>query len=104
MSRVTFLPFNVTLNAEKGQTILDLAFENDIILEHNCGGLCACTSCRVLIHKGSELLNEKSAGEIFLLNEGNFNDKNTRLGCQCIIIKENDKEIIVEIPQNISNE
>lgn len=98
MQKVIFLPFNSVVYGEKGKTLLDLAFENDILIEHNCGGLCACISCRVLVLKGSTLLNEKSEDEKNMLTDEGFTEENLRLSCQCKIINESDEEIIVEIP------
>jgi ferredoxin, 2Fe-2S len=99
MPIVLFLPLNVKLTALKGKCILDLAFENDLVIEHNCGGLCACTSCKVLIEKGMHLLKEKSENEFYVLSKEGFEDVNYRLSCQCIIEKDSNEEIVVRIPQ-----
>ena len=98
MQKVIFLPLNTVVNGEKGKTLLDLAFENDIVIEHNCGGLCACTSCRVLIKKGMLLLKEKSKEENELLIDAEFSTEENRLSCKCEIISESGEDIIVEIP------
>ncbi|MFA5405214.1 MAG: 2Fe-2S iron-sulfur cluster-binding protein [Ignavibacteria bacterium] len=98
MARVIFLPLNFIVIASKGRSLLDLAFENDIVIEHNCGGLCACTSCRVIIIRGMSLLKEKSEKEKEILCEAGFIENEHRLSCQCIIDKESEEEIIVEIP------
>src|SRR5262245_23358810 len=50
-------------NVEPGQTILDLALKNDIDLHHNCGGVCACTTCHVYIEKGMDHIDEISDKE-----------------------------------------
>lgn len=99
MAKVIFLPLNFTVNASKGKSLLDLAFENDIVIEHNCGGLCACTSCRVIIKKGMSLLKRKSGEEKNLLCNAGFIENEHRLSCMCIITEDEEKEIIVGIPQ-----
>ena len=99
MPKVVFLPLNFAVSASKGKSLLDLAFENDIIIEHNCGGLCACTSCRVVIKKGISLLKEISDEEKDILSNAGFKNNDNRLSCQCIIEKETIDEIVVEIPQ-----
>jgi 2Fe-2S ferredoxin len=100
MPKVTFLPSGKTIEAPAGKSLLDLAFENDIIIEHNCGGLCACTSCRTVIIEGSEFLTEKNDEEKRLLDESGFSERNNRLSCCCIIKDSfNEQEIIAEIPQ-----
>lgn len=99
MQKVVFLPLNFEVLASKGKSLLDLAFENDIVIEHNCGGLCACTSCRVIIKKGLSLLSEKNEQEKEILSSAGFYDERYRLSCQCIIVKESNEKIIVGIPQ-----
>lgn len=98
MQKVVFLPSNSVALGEKGKTLLDLAFENDIVIEHNCGGLCACTSCRILIKKGSNSLSKKSGQEAEILNSAGFTGEENRLSCRCEIINESGEEIIAEIP------
>ena len=39
-------------NVEAGQTLLEIALKNDIELHHNCGGVCACTTCHLYIERG----------------------------------------------------
>jgi len=99
MSKVIFLPFYSVITGSKGKNLLDLAFENDIVIEHNCGGLCACTSCRVLIKKGMHLLKTKSVDEKEMLINSGFSEDEYRLSCQCTINVDSDEEIIAYIPQ-----
>lgn len=99
MQEVIFLPSNISVFASVGKSLLDLAFENDIIIEHNCGGVCACTSCRVIIEKGLEILRKKSEDEVYLLSKEGFTEERFRLSCQCIIEKESNEKIIIRIPE-----
>lgn len=98
MPNVVFLPLGISVFAKVGQSILDLAFENDIVIEHNCGGLCACNSCRVIIKKGMHLLKKISKEEKYILSNSGFLNSCDRLSCQCIIKKNSNEDIIVEIP------
>ena len=50
-------------NVEPGQTLLELALKNDIELHHNCGGVCACTTCHIYIDKGMDFIDELSEKE-----------------------------------------
>ena len=60
--KVTFLPLNKTVEVDdekypladhgKPGSLLDIALANDIHLEHNCGGSCACTTCHVIVQGG----------------------------------------------------
>jgi 2Fe-2S ferredoxin len=57
--RVTFLPEGKTVEFEFGampyqhhgkpMSFLDVAENNDIFLDHACGGVCACTTCHLWI-------------------------------------------------------
>lgn len=100
MPEVIFLPSGIIVNAVKGKSLLDLAFENDIIIEHNCGGLCACTSCKVIIKDGMNLIEKKTEEEKRLLSDAGFTRDEYRLSCCCKITVDTEvQKIIVEIPQ-----
>lgn len=45
------------------QSILEIAEDHDIHLNHNCGGVCACSTCHVYIEQGEEYLEEISDKE-----------------------------------------
>jgi len=48
----------VTLeNIEAGQSLLEIALTNDIELHHNCGGVCACSTCHLYVEKGAASRN-----------------------------------------------
>lgn len=100
MPEVIFLPSGISVKAVKGKSLLDLAFENDIIIEHNCGGLCACTSCKVIVKDGISLLEKKTGEETRLLSDAVFGEEEYRLSCCCKITVDSEvQKIIVEIPQ-----
>lgn len=94
MPKVTFLPVNKTVEAEEGQSLLDVAMDNDIRLEHNCGGNCACSTCHVVVKEGMEKLSHKTEEEQDELEEAEGLTSTSRLGCQSKIYG----DIIVEIP------
>src|SRR4030065_146991 len=60
--KITFLPQNVAIEVEEGKSILDIALEHDIELDHNCGGNCACTTCHVIVKDGMNNLSEAEDG------------------------------------------
>lgn len=102
MARVTFKfedkqPTVVVENVEVGLSILEVTEEHDIHLNHNCGGVCACSTCHVYIHQGEDVLEEISDKEEDFIDRATNPKLNSRLGCQCIIL-EDDADIIVEIP------
>ncbi len=63
MPKVTFLPINQTFDAQKGESILDVAIANDVPLQHACGGFCACTTCHVVVKSGGEHLSDMEDDE-----------------------------------------
>jgi ferredoxin, 2Fe-2S len=104
--RVIFLPMNRTAEFELGklpyrlhgkeQSILDVALNFDIPLEHACGGSCACTTCHVIVRRGEELLSDVEDDEADKVEEAAGLTLHSRLGCQCQIVRAG--EIVVEIP------
>jgi 2Fe-2S ferredoxin len=84
-------------NIEEGFTILEAAEENDVHLSHNCGEVCACSTCHVYVHSGDEFLEEISDKEEDFIDRAINPRLESRLGCQCVIL-EKDAVIEVEIP------
>jgi 2Fe-2S ferredoxin len=76
----------VTLtNVEAGDSILEIALSNNIELHHNCGGVCACSTCHVYIEKGDEFLPEITDREEDFIDRAVSPRLNSRLGCQCVL-------------------
>jgi ferredoxin, 2Fe-2S len=92
--KVTFLPFNKTVEAKEGDSILDVALDNDIDLQHNCGGACACSTCHVILKVGFDNLSEMEDNEGDQLDEAEGLTIYSRLGCQAKI----HGDLVVEIP------
>lgn len=82
MPKVTFLPRNITVEAREGESILDVALNNDIPLAHACGGFCACTTCHVQVKSGDKNLSEKEDDEDERLDRATGVTLHSRLGCQ----------------------
>ena len=86
MPQLTILPQNMTVNAKAGDTILDAALDNGIELSHECGGNCACVTCRVIILAGAECLSALEDVEADRLSDAAENGAALfRLGCQAIL-------------------
>lgn len=106
MVRLTFMPSGKSVEFEAGklpyqdhgkpQSILDVAINCGLHLEHACGGNCACTTCHVVVKKGKELLSECTEEEADRLDTAAGLQLNSRLGCQAVIEKPG--EVVVEIP------
>lgn len=91
---VTFQPQNIIAEGEEGDSILNIAIEHDIPLDHNCGGNCACTTCHVIVKKGMESLSGIDEDEEDMLDKAKDLTLTSRLGCQAHVYG----DVIVEIP------
>jgi len=88
----------VTLtNIEDGQSLLEVALKNKIELHHNCGGVCACSTCHLYVEKGDTFLEELSDREEDFIDRAVNPKLNSRLGCQCLL-HEGSGEVAVTIP------
>jgi 2Fe-2S ferredoxin len=84
-------------NAEADVSILEIAEDNGVHLNHNCGGVCACSTCHIYVEKGDEFLEEISDKEEDFVDRAINPRLESRLACQCIILEE-DAVVEVEIP------
>jgi len=84
----------ISVQGAEGETLLDLALENNVELHHNCGGVCACTTCHVYIDAGMGLLPEMSEREEDYIDRAINPKLNSRLACQCEI----KGDVILTIP------
>jgi 2Fe-2S ferredoxin len=94
MPKVRFLPLDVEVEVPEGKTILDAALDNNIKIDHNCGGNCACSTCHVIVEQGNDTLNEQSEDEEDMLDEVEELHDTSRLACQCKITA----DLVVRIP------
>lgn len=86
MSRCTFLPGEVHVEAEMGCTLLDAALAHGVDLPHECGGNCACTTCHVVVERGAEHLTAMEEVEQDRLSTAEGRTASSRLGCQAIVL------------------
>ena len=86
-----------TVLAESGYSILEITEQHDIHLNHNCGGVCACSTCHLYVLQGDEFLEELSEKEEDFIDRAINPRIESRLGCQCIIL-EDDAVVKVQIP------
>lgn len=75
----------VTVEASPGDSILDAALDNGINLHHNCGAVCACSTCHVFVDSGMESLPEITDKEEDFIDRAIGPRINSRLACQCIL-------------------
>ena len=83
--------------AASGESVLDVALNNGIKLQHNCGGVCGCSTCHIYVDKGLEELPDISDKEEDFIDRAISPRINSRLACQCVLPAEQ-LEIVVTIP------
>lgn len=82
------------VKAVVGETLLEVAEANNIVLHHNCGGVCACTTCQVYIESGMEHLPDMSEREEDYIDRAINPRLESRLACQCAI----DGPVVLTVP------
>jgi iron-sulfur cluster assembly accessory protein len=85
---------SLTLNA--GETLLDRLLREGVDIAHDCGGVLACSSCRVSIREGLERVGPASQDELDLLDRAEALTPDARLACQV----SGGGELVLDIPRN----
>jgi len=85
----------IELPIAEGESVLDVCLENGIELQHNCGGVCGCSTCHVYVNKGMDNIQEISDKEEDFIDRAVNPRITSRLGCQCVIV---DGDIEITIP------
>ncbi|GAB9463040.1 hypothetical protein Gpo141_00000516 [Globisporangium polare] len=92
-----------TVSATPGQSLLDVAHENDIELEGACGGELACSTCHLVFEKELfEKLPEISEEEEDMLDLAWGLTDTSRLGCQIKVTKDLEGAT-VRVPDETNN-
>ena len=78
---------NVTPYHEHGKegSLLDIALNFGIELQHACGGNCACTTCHVIVKQGEANLTEMDEDEEDRIYMAENVTLHSRLGCQSVV-------------------
>jgi len=86
----------VCYDMEEGDSILDVALDNDVHLSHNCGAVCACSTCQIYLEEGEDCFDDISEKEEDFIDRARNPRFNSRLACQCKMKEEGD--IVVTVP------
>ena len=78
-------------------SILNVAIEAGIDIDHSCGGVCACSTCHIIVKEGLESCNDATEDEEDMLDLAPGLDPKSRLACQCV--PNGSQGIIIEIPE-----
>ena len=76
--------------------ILSIALAHGVDIEHVCGGVCACSTCHIVVKEGLDSCNEASDDEEDQLEEAPGLTMQSRLSCQTV--PDGTKSIRVVIP------
>ncbi len=109
--KITFLPMKVTVEVDPEKipyghdgrpgSILDVALAHNINFNHNCGGVCACSTCHVMVREGLSSIPKARENEEDRLDQVPGLTPKSRLACQAVPTGERD--LIVEIPARNRN-
>lgn len=89
------------IHCEEDHTVLEAVLLNDIHLNHNCGGVCACTTCHIYIEEGEDFIDEMSEREEDYVDRATNPRLNSRLACQCLLLplnKQTNATVSITIP------
>ncbi|MDP2243486.1 ISC system 2Fe-2S type ferredoxin [Pseudomonas sp.] len=107
MPQVIFLPNadhcpeGAVIEAQSGETVLNVALRNGIHIEHACEKSCACTTCHVVIREGFASLQPSDELEDDMLDKAWGLEPSSRLSCQAVV---DDQDLVVEIPRYTINQ
>ena len=88
----------VTLeNVAADQSLLEVLLDAGIELHHNCGAVCACSTCYLYVKKGMEHIADLSDKEEDFIDRVVRPRIELRLGCQCEL-KAGAGELEVSLP------
>lgn len=106
MTKIIFVEADgkeVTVDAQNGLSLLEVAHNNGISLEGACEGSLACSTCHIIVEKGFfEKLPEPSEEEEDMLDLAWGLTHTSRLGCQ-IIINDGLDGMKVKVPSGTRN-
>ena len=93
----------VTVDAQNGLSLLEVAHNNGISLEGACEGSLACSTCHIIVEKEFfEKLPEPSEEEEDMLDLAHGLTHTSRLGCQIIMTEDLDG-LKIKVPSGTRN-
>ena len=83
-------------------SLLGLLLEAGVDIDHTCGGVVACSTCHIYVHKGGETAPEPIEEEEDQLDFAPAVRDESRLACQCV--PDGTVDVEIEIPAWNRNE
>ena len=106
MPKVTFVERNGSpreIEARAGQTLLEIAWDNELDVEGACEGSMACATCHVIVDPAwFDRLPDPSEDEEDMLDLAYDIQKTSRLGCQITLTDALDG-LVVRLPKDVRN-
>ncbi len=103
---ITYLPEGKTIEVDPQDmpssatglpgSVLDIALASGIDIDHACGGVCACSTCHIVVQKGLESCNESTEEEEDQLEKAPGLTPQSRLSCQCV--PDGTHDLVVLVP------
>ncbi len=88
-------------NCPAEDSILEIALKNGIDIHHNCGGVCACSTCHVYVQSGEAHIEELSDKEEDFIDRAKNPRLTSRLSCQCVLLEGNGDVVIRVADQSL---
>ena len=76
-------------------SLLAIAEEAGVEINHSCGGVCACSTCHVYVREGAESCPPASEDEEDELDKAPALTPDSRLSCQCVPNGSADVEVVI---------
>jgi adenylate cyclase len=109
MPTIRFLPDDVEVQAQSGETVLDASLHAGIAHAHACGGHARCSTCRVEVTEGIDECAPRTIAEQVLADRLGF-AAHLRLACQTIanadltvrrlVLDDDDIELVDQRPRD----
>jgi 2Fe-2S ferredoxin len=77
-------------------SILDVAEGAGVEINHSCGGVCACSTCHVIVRQGMQSCSDATDDELDMVDQAPGVELNSRLACQCV--PDGSADVVVEVP------
>jgi 2Fe-2S ferredoxin len=94
MPKIAFIPDGKTIKTRSGQTVVNAARANRVVIPQRCGGHASCLMCKVIVEEGR--LAPPTALERRKLREEDL-QRGIRLACQA---KTTEQDCTLRIPEN----
>jgi 2Fe-2S ferredoxin len=91
--KMYFQPTQRQVDVKSECSVLETALKARIKINHSCGGMGTCGTCRVLVTKGGEQLPARNEIELEMALDRGFKE-NERLACQTVPVADLELEIL----------